>query len=163
MCALRAQIPTLYWSCWNFIEQSAGAANVSVSAGRNTGMGNDVGAKDASWDSCILVRSTATLVLMERGESRCWCLSLSLCLNNTGKTKSAWCFAAAQFLRLFLNRAVLKWGSTLLRLAEGWAAGGLLEHLYRGTSPIRNRLPLGPYCRHMPRVLPWSQGVGVFL
>ena len=35
---------------------------------------------------------------------------------------------------------------------------GVLDHifeyvLYRGTSLIRNRFPLGPYGRHMPRVL----------
>ncbi|KAJ1486119.1 hypothetical protein T484DRAFT_2358500 [Baffinella frigidus] len=28
--------------------------------------------------------------------------------------------------------------------------------LYRGTSLIRNRLPLGPYSRPMPRALRWS-------
>jgi len=27
---------------------------------------------------------------------------------------------------------------------------------YRGASLIRNRLPLGPYSRHMPRALWWS-------
>ena len=27
---------------------------------------------------------------------------------------------------------------------------------YRGTSPIRKRLPLGPYNRAMPRALLWS-------
>ena len=30
---------------------------------------------------------------------------------------------------------------------------------YRGTSSIRNRLPVGPYRRAMPRALWWSQGV----
>ena len=34
---------------------------------------------------------------------------------------------------------------------------------YKGTSLIRKDLPLGPYCRPMPRILPWSYGVGVFL
>ena len=34
---------------------------------------------------------------------------------------------------------------------------------YRGTSPIRKRLPLGPYSRHMPRALWWSYGGGRFL
>ena len=28
----------------------------------------------------------------------------------------------------------------------------------RGTSLIRNRIPLGPYSRAMPRALPWSYG-----
>ena len=35
--------------------------------------------------------------------------------------------------------------------------------VYRGTSPIRNRAPLGPYRTPMPRVLWSSNGVGVFL
>ena len=39
---------------------------------------------------------------------------------------------------------------------------GLLNG-YRGTSLIRNRPPLGPYSRSMPRVLQWSYGVGQFL
>ena len=34
---------------------------------------------------------------------------------------------------------------------------------YRGTSPIRNRPPLGSYSRTMPRALRWSQGGGGFL
>ncbi|KAJ1489294.1 pre-mRNA splicing factor component-domain-containing protein [Baffinella frigidus] len=34
---------------------------------------------------------------------------------------------------------------------------------YRGTSLIRNRPPLGPYSRTMPRALRWSQGGGRFL
>jgi hypothetical protein len=32
--------------------------------------------------------------------------------------------------------------------------------LYRGTSLLRNCLPLGPYSNPMPRVLWWSQGGG---
>ena len=35
--------------------------------------------------------------------------------------------------------------------------------LYRGTSLIRNGLPLGPYSRTRPRALWWSQGGGQFL
>ena len=35
--------------------------------------------------------------------------------------------------------------------------------LYRGTSPIRKRPPLGPYSRAMPRGLWWSLGGGRFL
>ena len=34
---------------------------------------------------------------------------------------------------------------------------------YRGTSIIRKRPPLGPYCRPMPRVLGGSEGGGRFL
>ncbi|KAJ1473209.1 hypothetical protein T484DRAFT_3365307 [Baffinella frigidus] len=34
---------------------------------------------------------------------------------------------------------------------------------YRGTSLMRNRLPVGPYSRTMPRVLWWSWGGGQFL
>ena len=34
---------------------------------------------------------------------------------------------------------------------------------YRGTSLIRNRLPLGPYTGHMPRALWWSDGGRLFL
>ena len=34
---------------------------------------------------------------------------------------------------------------------------------YRGTSLIRNRTPLGPYCRPMPRALKESRGGGLFL
>jgi len=32
-----------------------------------------------------------------------------------------------------------------------------------GTSSIRNRFPVGPYSRAMPRALWWSQGGGLFL
>ena len=32
--------------------------------------------------------------------------------------------------------------------------------MYRGTSPLKNRLPLGPYGRPMPRALRWSWGGG---
>ena len=32
---------------------------------------------------------------------------------------------------------------------------------YRGTSSTRNRLPIGPYSRTMPRVLGGPRGVGV--
>ena len=35
--------------------------------------------------------------------------------------------------------------------------------VYRSTSFVRNRRPLGPYSRNMPRALWWSLGVGVFL
>ena len=35
--------------------------------------------------------------------------------------------------------------------------------LYRGTSLIRNRRPLGPYSRTMPRALRGSKGGGRFL
>ena len=34
---------------------------------------------------------------------------------------------------------------------------------YRGTSLIRNCLPLGPYSRAMPRALWWFLGGGAFL
>ena len=34
---------------------------------------------------------------------------------------------------------------------------------YRGTSLVRNRTPLGPYRRPMPRVLGGPGGVGAFL
>ena len=34
---------------------------------------------------------------------------------------------------------------------------------YRGTSLIRNRPPLGPYSRPMPRAQKWSYGGGGFL
>ena len=34
---------------------------------------------------------------------------------------------------------------------------------YRGTAPIRERLPLGTYRRSMPKVLRGSQGGGRFL
>jgi len=33
---------------------------------------------------------------------------------------------------------------------------------YMGTSLIRNRLPLGPYSRPLPRALWWSRGGGHF-
>ena len=35
--------------------------------------------------------------------------------------------------------------------------------LYRGTSLVRKRSPLGPYCRPMPRDLWWSCGGVLFL
>ena len=38
-----------------------------------------------------------------------------------------------------------------------------LRWSYRGTSPMRKRLPLGPYSRAMSRALRWSKGVGRFL
>ena len=37
------------------------------------------------------------------------------------------------------------------------------DPLYRGTSLIRNRGPLGPYSRTIPRALWGSSAVGVFL
>ena len=37
---------------------------------------------------------------------------------------------------------------------------GLCLFTYRGTSPIRKRLPLGPYRRPVPRVLGGSVGDG---
>ena len=36
------------------------------------------------------------------------------------------------------------------------AGGQTLTGLHRGTPLIRNRAPLGPYCRTMPRALWWS-------
>ena len=41
--------------------------------------------------------------------------------------------------------------------------GGYYIRPYRGTSSIRNRLPVGPYSRAMPRALRKSWGGGVFL
>ena len=43
----------------------------------------------------------------------------------------------------------------------GFGRAHLRSHGYRGISPIRNRLPLGPYSRPIPRSLRWSQGGGV--
>ena len=40
---------------------------------------------------------------------------------------------------------------------------GYLDFVYRGTSLIRNRTPLGPYRRPMLRVLGGSEGDGCFL
>ena len=34
---------------------------------------------------------------------------------------------------------------------------------YRGISLIRNKPPLGPYSRTMPRALRWSEGGGQFI
>ena len=34
---------------------------------------------------------------------------------------------------------------------------------YWGTSLIRNRAPLSPYSRRIPRALWWSEGLGIFL
>ena len=34
---------------------------------------------------------------------------------------------------------------------------------YRGTSPVRKRLPSGPSSRDMPRALRWSYGGGLFV
>ena len=34
---------------------------------------------------------------------------------------------------------------------------------YRGTLPIRDSAPLGPYSRNIPRAIWWSQGGGCFL
>ena len=39
----------------------------------------------------------------------------------------------------------------------------LLLLKYRGISLIRNRPPLGPYSRNMPRAIRWSKGGGLFL
>ena len=40
---------------------------------------------------------------------------------------------------------------------ESWEGHASKEEmLYRGTSSIRKRTPLGPYRRPMPRVLGWS-------
>ena len=39
----------------------------------------------------------------------------------------------------------------------------LPSFLYGGTSLIRNRRPLGPYSRTMPRALWWPYGGGCFL
>ena len=41
--------------------------------------------------------------------------------------------------------------------------GDTLARGYRGTSLIRNRVPLGPYSRTMPRALWWPYEVGGFL
>ena len=45
----------------------------------------------------------------------------------------------------------------------GFAVWGFGIRVYRGTSLIRKRTPLGPYCRSMPRVVGGHKGVGVFL
>jgi len=45
----------------------------------------------------------------------------------------------------------------------GYMHGGRVGIAYRGTSLIRNRLPLGPYGKPMTRALWWSQGGGCFL
>ena len=34
---------------------------------------------------------------------------------------------------------------------------------YRGTSPVKNSTPLGPYIRNMPRAAWWSSGEVLFL
>ena len=39
---------------------------------------------------------------------------------------------------------------------EGEDVGEGVESVYKGTSLIRNRHPLGPYTRTMPRALRWS-------
>ena len=44
-----------------------------------------------------------------------------------------------------------------------WKAPATSSERCRGTSLIRNNLPVGPYSRPMPRALMWSSGVGVFL
>ena len=41
-------------------------------------------------------------------------------------------------------------------VAHGERIPSTLGRACRGTPLIRKRLPLGPYCRPMPRVLPWS-------
>ena len=56
----------------------------------------------------------------------------------------------------------------LVRLAGRFSLATLplvvLGHvIYRGTSPIRNSAPLGPYSRTMPRSLWWSWGGGLYL
>ena len=51
------------------------------------------------------------------------------------------------------------WKLTLASSPAGHSEGGATRPhrtrnlRYRGTSPVRKRLPLGPYCRPMPRVL----------
>jgi hypothetical protein len=40
---------------------------------------------------------------------------------------------------------------------------GVARSWYRGTSRIRKRTPLGPYCKPMPKGLGGSKGVGCFL
>ena len=52
-------------------------------------------------------------------------------------------------------------GETRHRCLRALFEGG--RKAYRGTSLIRNRAPLGPYTRTMPRVLWWSWGGGLFL
>ena len=44
-------------------------------------------------------------------------------------------------------------GFPMLKVSETSGAGGEALHPYRGTSFIRNRHPVGPYSRTMPRVL----------
>ena len=43
------------------------------------------------------------------------------------------------------------------------ATGSLVGCTYGGTSRIRNRAPLGPYSRTMPRALWKPKGEGLFL
>ena len=56
--------------------------------------------------------------------------------------------------------------ANLRQRAGGQLGVGLQQRprfAYRGTSLIRKRLPLGPYCRTMPRALWWSWGGRLFL
>ena len=56
-------------------------------------------------------------------------------------------------------------GRMSLLATSGIVEAMLLEEglSYRATSLIRNRAPLGPYSRIMPRALWWSDGGGLFL
>ena len=62
-------------------------------------------------------------------------------------------------------------GTTVHEGPEAWVyctcsvlgRGVFLSARYRGTSLIRNRLPLGPYSKPMSRALRWSQRAGGYL
>jgi hypothetical protein len=48
----------------------------------------------------------------------------------------------------------------IVKYQGGGRTGRFFDTAYRGTSLIRNNLPLGPYSRPMPRALRWSAGGG---
>ena len=56
-------------------------------------------------------------------------------------------------------------GGTLLSVGkrDDRRAAAECVRLYRGTSLTRNKSLLGPYSRTIPRVIWWSQEVGMFL
>ena len=51
--------------------------------------------------------------------------------------------------------------TAMLSFWEMFSAGECVAVCYRGTSPIRNSAPLGPYRMTMSRALWWPQGEGV--
>ena len=67
---------------------------------------------------------------------------------------------AGSYLRLidFVYHSTLGFRVTKKKKKGGVCTGAVTTPCvqYRGTSRIRNRAPLGPYSRNMPRALWWS-------